>query len=134
MKWIPDETSRFRYRLDYSYREIDVIYERRMLTFLSASHGCVAFPVDTEDLKKLIESDIEDLDQFFVFDQTDIEGATEWFPDQLPRVKIVSWLSESPTYENRLRSTITHEHGHVLLHTALFKRPYAHDGGVLKAS
>ena len=49
-----------------------------------------------------------------------MEGVTEFIPGQKPRVRITAALATSENRENRYRTTLTHEYGHVRLHGYLF--------------
>ena len=89
-----------------------------MSSFLRDRHGRVEFPVRTDDLTVLLERDVDDLDNGCVLGDG-VDGLTDFFPRRKPRVKISSRL-QAPNYENRLRTTLTHEYGHVLLHGFLF--------------
>jgi hypothetical protein len=85
---------------------------------LRERHGNVSFPVDTADLTVLIEKAVDDLDSSCELEDG-VDGLTEFFPRKRPKVKIAARLQES-NLENRLRTTLTHEYGHVLLHGFLF--------------
>ena len=91
-----------------------------MARFLLDCHGRVAFPVSTDDLTVLLERDVDDLDNGCVL-QDGVDGLTDFFPRRKPKVKIASRL-QVPKYEKRLRTTLTHEYGHVSLHGFLFAR------------
>src|SRR6185312_12486302 len=90
---------------------------------LKGLHGDVRYPVGTEDLKTLIERDTEDLDVYADLSSygAEVEGVTEFNPGRRPSVKIRSQLTEDSRYENRLRTTLTHEYGHVRFHGYLFE-------------
>jgi hypothetical protein len=57
-----------------------------------------------------------DVDELFVRSG---RGLTDFFPRRKPNVKISARLQQS-YLENRLRTTLTHEYGHVILHGFLF--------------
>lgn len=118
MNWTRDSTGRFRQRPHYLDRELEQICEDSICTFLQDRHGRVTFPVSTADLTVLIERDVADLDSFSELEDG-IDGLTDFFPRKKPRVKIASRLQE-PRFENRLRTTLTHEYGHVILHGFMF--------------
>jgi Zn-dependent peptidase ImmA (M78 family) len=106
-------------RPHYEGRELDAMFEKLVSDFLKKKHGKVALPIDTEDIKSLIEEDVDDLDQYAdlsAYGPT-VEGLTEFRRGQKPRVKISENVHK---YENRLRTTLTHEYGHVRLHAYLF--------------
>ena len=119
MKWVRDNSGRFRKRPHYLPDELEQICDDAICTFLRQRHGSVTFPVNTADLTVLIEMAVDDLDSSCELDDG-VDGLTEFFPGKRPRVKIAARLQE-PYLENRLRTTLTHEHGHVLLHGFLFQ-------------
>lgn len=95
--------------------------EKRVRRFLLEHNGVVAYPLSTADLTVLIEQETDDLDQYADLsrlegDGVEVEGITEFFPGRRPRVRIARGLSESPGREARLRTTLSHELGHVLFH------------------
>ena len=73
-------------------------------------------------MTRLIERESEDLDLYADLTDygADVEGLTEWC-EQRPCVKISALLAADGYRENRLRTTLTHEYGHVHFHTALWK-------------
>jgi Zn-dependent peptidase ImmA (M78 family) len=83
----------------------------------------VKLPISTDDLTVLIEQDTSDLDLYADLsdDGDDIEGATDFFRNKEPVVLIIKELSEQPWREHRLRTTLSHEYGHVKLHAFLWK-------------
>lgn len=118
MKWVRDNSGRFRERPHYHPDELEQLCEDTMTRFLWDRHGRVAFPASTEDLTVLLEREVDDLDNGCVLEDG-VDGLTDFFPRRKPHVKIASRL-QAPNYENRLRTTLTHECGHVLLHGSLF--------------
>lgn len=122
VRMIPDNTGRFWKRPYYHSEELDVECEEIISRFLHKLHGRVGYPVSTDDLTKLIERDAEDLDMYAdlaVFG-SDVEGMTEFRPGGKPRVRISRRLSSDPRLENRLRTTLAHEYGHVHFHAPLW--------------
>ena len=120
--YVKDKTGRFTERPHYKPEELDLECEKIIVDFLKSKHGSVKFPVDTEDLKTLIERDAQELDCYSDLSEhgTDVEGVTEFRPGKKPIVRISKTLTENPRYENRLRTTLTHEYGHVRFHAYLF--------------
>jgi len=118
MRWTRDTTGRFRERPHYTNEELEQICEGAICGFLQDRHGTVKFPVSTEDLTVMIEKSVDDLDPYSDLDEG-IDGLTHFYPRKKPKVKISSRLQES-YLENRLRTTLTHEHGHVILHGFMF--------------
>jgi len=118
LKWVRDNSGRFRQRPHYLPDELEQICGDAICTFLRERHGKVSFPVSTADLTVLIEKAVDDLDSGCDLEDG-VDGLTDFFPRKKPKVKIAARLQQ--TYlENRLRTTLTHEHGHVLLHGFLF--------------
>jgi hypothetical protein len=78
--------------------------------------------IPTEALTKLIERDAGDLDLYADLSQEgpEVQGLTEFFPNQKPNVKILGALSQQSN-EHRLRTTLTHEYGHVKFHDCLWQ-------------
>jgi hypothetical protein len=123
MKYVPDKTGRFQQRPHYEQGEIDDECDRIVTEFLIAKYGAVKFPITTEDLTCLIERDAADLDLYADLSQEgpDVQGVTDFYPKGKPRVRIARELSEGTSRENRLRTTLTHEYGHVRFHDYVWK-------------
>lgn len=119
MKWVPDKTGRFTQRPHYDPVELDRECEDIVASFLRARYGSVDFPISTNDLVILLEREASDVDLYadFTREGDDVEGLTEFWSGGKPRVRISKELSEQPWRENRLRTTLTHELGHVKFHT-----------------
>jgi len=122
MRYVRDQTGRFAERPHYEPKELDLMFQRIIVEFLRSRHGKVEFPITTDDLTVLIERDTEDLDAFANLDKYGygVEGVTEFRPGRKPTVRISQNLGNSGVRENRLRTTLTHEYGHVQLHGYLF--------------
>jgi hypothetical protein len=122
MKYVRDRTGRFPQRPHYLPRELDEECERTITNFMKESCGGFSLPIPTDTLTKLIERDAEDLDLYadLSVEGPDVQGVTNFYPGKLPRVRIAASLSEQ-TSENRLRTTLTHEWGHVRFHDALWQ-------------
>ncbi len=121
MRWVRDRTGRFRWRPFYHAGEIDAICEHLIRRFLCAWHGEVAYPVSTDDLTRLIEQEVDDLDLYADLsgledDRSTVEGVTTFIWGQRPRVRIARTLSLAPEHEVHLRATLAHELGHVVFH------------------
>jgi hypothetical protein len=123
VKYIRDNTGRFSQRPHYRPEELDRECEQIISSFLKARHGDATYPVSTEDLTRLIERDTEDLDLYADLSVygPDVEGLTEFQPGTKPRVKISARLAEDERRQNRLRTTLTHEYGHVRFHAYLWE-------------
>lgn len=122
MRWVKDQTGRFSKRPHYAPDELDHECERLISSFLKDRHGSVAYPVSTDDLTILVESLADDLDLYADLsgDDGEVEGVTDFVPGRRPKVRISKRLSENANMANRLRTTLTHELGHVHLHSPLF--------------
>ncbi|MEO8754637.1 MAG: ImmA/IrrE family metallo-endopeptidase [Casimicrobiaceae bacterium] len=118
MNWTRDNSGRFHQRPHYSDSELEQICEDAICGFLRERHGKATFPVRTADLTVLIENTVDDLDNGCDLEEG-IDGLTDFFPKKKPKVKIATRLQQ-PYLENRLRTTLTHEYGHVILHGFLF--------------
>src|SRR3546814_5151004 len=56
----------------------------------------------------------------------DVEGVTAFHPDGDPEVAISDRLANDPRRENRLRTTLAHEFGHVHFHRHLWAGKFQH--------
>ena len=126
MRWVKDTTGRFPERPFYSLEELDDLSESWILGFLLDRYGQTDFPVSTEDLTVMIESETSDLDQFADLteeeeDGEEVQGMTVFYRDKQPAVKISHHLASQNQREHRLRTTLTHEFGHVKLHGGLWQ-------------
>lgn len=121
VKNVPDRMHGFGERPHYEQRELDAMFEQLAVAFLKKKHGTVSFPFTTEDLKTFIEQHVEDLDQYADLTPygAGVEGLTEFRPGVgKPRVAVSAALQSN---ENRQRTTLAHEFGHVHLHAYLFE-------------
>lgn len=123
MKLVPDPTRRFGRRPHYEPWELDVACEDIVVKVLTARHGHVKFPIATDDLTVLIEQEADDLDSAADLSDVgdDVEGVTDFFRGKKPQVRIAAHLWEGPARENRLRTTLSHEFGHVHFHNYLYQ-------------
>jgi hypothetical protein len=121
MKWVPDRTGQFAQRPHYTPQELDAECEKIISTFLRKKYGRVEYPITTDDLTVLIEEKA-DFDSFADLsgEGADVEGLTEFRPGKRPVVKIAASFGETAHKENRLRTTLTHEYGHVHFHQFMF--------------
>lgn len=119
-RWIDDTTGRFKKRPYYSCKVIDRLAERRGFKFLRERYGRVSYPISTEDLTVLVEQYASNVDFYCNFAAPDIEGSTTFCKGEKPKVRISRALMESRSRENRLRFTIGHELGHIILHACLY--------------
>jgi hypothetical protein len=118
---IRDITGRFKQRPHFDPAELDRDCERIVEQYLKQRYGEVKYPISTDDLTALIEKDADDLDHYADLSQfgAGVEGVTMFQPGGKPKVKIAAGLSDG-NRENRLRTTLTHEFGHVRFHSYLF--------------
>lgn len=123
MKWVQDRTGRFPRRPHYDPQELDYECEQVITNFLRRRHSKVEYPITTDDLTVLIESAVEDLDPGadLSSEPGEVEGVTEFLRGRKPNVKVSRLLSESSSRENRYRTTLTHEFGHVHFHNFMFQ-------------
>ena len=120
VKYVPDRKHGFGQRPHYEARELDIMFEQVAVAFLRKKYGKSEFPFSTEDLKTFIEAHVEDLDQYADLTKygAGVEGLTEFVPGGKPKVAISAHLQRN---ENRQRTTLAHEFGHVHLHAYLFE-------------
>jgi hypothetical protein len=107
----------------YLPEELDQECEAAVGDFLHRKRGTVMFPVATDDLACMLESEAKDLDLYADLSAEDgeVEGVTEFRQGEKPTVKISSRLTQAGNLENRLRTTLTHEFGHVHFHNQMFQ-------------
>lgn len=110
-------------RPHYEPGELDDECEHIIGEFLRQKHGCVTFPISTNDLTLLIEQEADELDLYadLSTEGRDVHGVTYFYPKKKPRVRIAKELAESGNRENRLRTTLTHEFGHVKFHNYIWQ-------------
>lgn len=122
MKQVPDRTGRFVRRPHYEPHELDRECEQIISGFLTLKYGKVEYPVSTDDLTTLIEKHVEDLDLYADLSEfgQGVEGVTIFNPGGKPSVRIAEELTAEARRENRLRTTLTHEFGHVHFHSYLW--------------
>jgi len=133
MKWVRDKTGRFSQRPHYLPEELDTECERAILAFLKKKYGKAEFPIKTDDLTVFIEEQA-DLDNYADLsgEGDGVEGMTEFEAGKRPIVKIADSLS-APHLENRLRTTLTHEYGHVHFHRFMFEEGAGRPGSLFGA-
>lgn len=122
-KEVLDKTGRFDKRPFFRPEDLDITCEQIVTKFLHSTNGKVEFPISTEDLKRLVDENVSDLDCYADLSEfgSDVEGVTLFYPGSKPKVWISATLTEDDRRENRLRTTLTHEFGHVHFHTYLFE-------------
>ena len=119
MRYVKDMTGRFAMRPHYEPAELDKECEKILSGFFG---GRIPNPIDTDSLARLIERDTSDFDPGADLTRygRDVEGVTEFLPHKKPKVRIVAELAYDEVRQNRYRTTLTHEYGHVHFHAYLF--------------
>ena len=122
MREVRDTTGRFALRPHYQPAELDRLCEALLAQFFKPTHGEIPIPIPTDDLTRLIERDVSDFDPGADLSEfgIDVEGVTEFRPGRKPRVGIAAELAYDERRQNRYRTTLTHEYGHVHFHGYLF--------------
>lgn len=122
MRYVRDTTGRFSARPYFEPGELDELCQQTIEKFLIAKYGEVFYPIPTDGLELLLEQHEVILDCYA--DLTaygdDTDGATIFEPGRLTRVYVSTSLSTEAKRENRFRTTLAHEFGHVLLHGPLY--------------
>jgi hypothetical protein len=121
--YVRDRTGRFQQRPHYKPEEFDWECEKIVTDFLKDVHGSVRYPVETNDITKLIERDAKDLDLYADLSEygEDVDGVTLFEKGKRPTVQISAELTNNERRQNRLRTTLTHEYGHVHFHSYLWE-------------
>lgn len=121
-RWIRDDTGRFERRPYYEADELDRECEAIVEAHLRRRHGEVRYPIATDELHVLIERHGARIDAYADLSEhgSDAEGMTKFVPDEPPLVMISRALATDPRRENRLRTTLAHEFGHVHFHGPLY--------------
>jgi hypothetical protein len=127
MKWISDDTGRFPLRPFYDTQEIDENCDGIVIEFLTRKYGCVKLPIQTGDIELILGEHTSEFDPYadLTGEGKDIEGVTLFFKQKDPIVRISEILSRRSPDENRRRTTIAHELGHVIFHSILFQRIFS---------
>jgi Zn-dependent peptidase ImmA (M78 family) len=117
-----DTTGRFRRRPHFDQIELDRICEDTVRGFLIGRYREVRYPLLTDDLTVLLEQRANTLDLYadLTGEGEQVEGATYFRRGAKPDVAIAAHLSQQKYRENRFRTTLSHELGHVVLHGHLW--------------
>jgi len=125
MIWVRDQTGRFSERPHFEPDEIEAECERLVADFCREKHSrSFQAPWRTEDLITLLEQHAGKVDLYADLisrEGADVEGATTFRRGQTPLVEIEATLAGNTRRENRLRTTLTHECTHVVLHRAVWE-------------
>jgi Zn-dependent peptidase ImmA (M78 family) len=126
VKMVRDNSGRFAQRPYYTAAELDRECEHIVSAFLTARHGQFRLPVTTDELSILIEQHDASLDSSVDLSDygQDVEGMTAFYPDRNPEVSISNRLANDARRENRLRTTLAHEFGHVHFHRHLWAEKF----------
>jgi len=126
MRYVKDMTGRFSVRPHYEPAELDRECEKILSGFCGRQ---IPIPIETDRLANLIERDTSDFDPGADLSAygPDVEGVTEFLPPRKPKVRIVAELAYDDVRQNRYRTTLTHEYGHVHFHAHLFAEPRGPD-------
>jgi hypothetical protein len=119
VRYVKDITGRFSMRPHYEPAELDRECEKILSAFFGRR---IPIPIETDRLASLIERDTSDFDPGADLSAygPDVEGVTEFMASQKPKVRIVAELAYDEVRQNRYRTTLTHEYGHVHFHAHLF--------------
>lgn len=124
LRYVPDKTGRFRQRPHFQPGELDIECESTVTSFMKEVSGDFALPIPTDVLTKLIERDTQYLDLYADLSDeegSNVEGVTDFCPGKKPIVRIATALTQGNNREHRLRTTLTHEYGHVKFHDYLYQ-------------
>jgi Zn-dependent peptidase ImmA (M78 family) len=126
MKYVPDHTGRFDRRPHFDTGYLDELCEKVLFDHAVSTIGAVQWPFSTDSLTTLIERDTESLELYTDMSTHDLDPGVEGFTvfssdDSKPSIYINEQLSSHSSKEVRLRTTLAHEYGHVLLHAPLFR-------------
>lgn len=129
MRWAPDAKGRFARRPFYSTDELEGMFARLVEGFWQDKYaGPFEPPWQTEDLATLIEQHADSLDLYADLlsrEGDGVQGCTTFIPNERPAVEIDRSLSSGDSGDNRLRTTLTHECAHVVLHQSLWQDHFA---------
>ncbi len=130
MKMVRDRTGRFPERPHWEIWELEQKCEESITSFLRHRYGFERIPAPTEALTEIIERDGADFDvkPNLSDHRYEVFGYTEFQRGKKPIVTIARELWDQRHRNNRLRMTLGHEYGHVLLHTWLYDK-YGPAGG-----
>lgn len=103
VKMVRDASGRFAQRPYYMSEELDRECEQIVTAFLTARRGEACFPITTDELSVLIETEGADLDSCVDLSRygDDVEGVTAFYADREPDVMISDRLANDLRRENR---------------------------------
>ena len=125
MKYQVDETGRLPEKPKYSHKELNNMAEKVLLDSSDILGKEIQYPIPTDKLTVIIERYVDDLDLYADLEKEygdeNIEGVTIFLPFKKPIIKISEKLQRYKFKVNRLRTTLAHELGHVILHNPLWQ-------------
>lgn len=98
-----------------------------MREFMNRRSGGYRLPIPTDELIRLLEERAEKVDTYAELPEG-IDGQTLLFYDRRPIVKIAERIYRTRS-DHRVRTTATHEFGHVWLHAPLWREAGARMAG-----
>jgi len=122
VRMVRDTTGRFAERPHYAPDELDRECERIVTRLLRGRRSGSLYPITTDELTILIEQNNAGLDAYADLSDfgADVEGVTIFHPDRDPEILISDRLANDERRENRLRTTLAHEFGHLHFHRHLW--------------
>ena len=110
-------------RPEYSDEELDDQCEELVSDHLHKKYGQITFPISTEDLRLMVETEAESFGLNADLEQhgAEVEARTEFRRGQRPAVQVALRLAQSPNLENRFRAVLAHQYGHLRFHRLLFE-------------
>ncbi len=128
LKYHHDETGRFPEKPYYEQKELDILAQKITSDAADILGNKILYPISTDKLTVIIEKYVDDLDLYAnlqeEYGDKNIEGVTIFIPFKKPIIKISENLQNIQYKENRLRTTLLHELGHVVIHDPLWQREF----------
>ncbi len=128
MKYQIDETGRLPEKPKYSHAELNSIADRVLFDSSDILGKDIQYPIPTDKLTIIIERYVDDLDLYADLEKEycdkNIEGVTIFIPFKKPIIKISEKLQKYKSKQNRFRTTLAHELGHVIIHDPLWQREF----------
>lgn len=129
MKYQIDETGRLPEKPKYSHKELNNMAEKVLFDASDILGKNIQYPITTDKLTVIIERYVDDLDLYAdlekEYNDKNIEGVTIFLPFKKPHIKISEKLQKYKYKVNRLRTTLAHELGHVIIHDPLWQREFS---------
>lgn len=129
MRYQVDETGRLPEKPKYSHKELNDMAEKVLFDSSDILGNEIQYPIPTDKLTIIIERYVDDLDLYADLEKEygdeNIEGVTIFLPFKKPIIKISEKLQKYKSKINRLRTTLAHELGHVIIHDPLWQREFS---------